>query len=135
MTVLADFNIIIPEDHQGIGVGRDEQSPVGPSFNTGGRLGEGEGQTGALAAFIMFSVLNLQTRLDVFVNGEGPIGTMEPNPTPAWYSQVICMSGGRLNGGDDLSNQISVGVPPESAVRSTTFEIKNLICFYHQDSD
>ena len=112
-------------------------SPLGTRFSTGGRLGEGSGQTGALGAFIMFSVLNLQVRLDVFVNGEGPIGTMDPNPqgAPGWNSQVLCMSGGRLKSGDGFNNEISVALPPTSLVAPTTLRIKNLICFYHQDSE
>ena len=72
MTVLADFNIIIPEEFRSVGAPSGQQSPLGTRFNAGGRLGEGSGETGALAAFIMFSVLNLQIPLDVFVNGEGP---------------------------------------------------------------
>jgi hypothetical protein len=135
MTVLADFNIIIHEEHQGVGVQAGQQSPLGTRFNTGGRLGEGSGQTGPLAAFIMFSVLNLQVSLDVFVNGQGPIGTMDANHAPGWNSQVLCMSGGRLKSGDGLNNEISVALPPGSPVATTAFEIKNLICFYHQDSD
>lgn len=135
MTVLADFNIIIPEEHQSVGVRPGQQSPLGTGFNAGGRLGEGSGETGALAAFIMFSVLNLQLPLDVFVNGEGPIGTMYANPAPGWYSQVLCMSGGRLKSSDGLNNEISVGIPSTGPLTPTAFEIKNLICFYHQDSD
>jgi hypothetical protein len=136
MTVLADFNIIIPEDFQNVSVQKGQQSPLGTRFNAGGRLGEGSGQTGALGAFIMFSVLNLQVPLDVFVNGEGPIGTMDANPAvPGWYSQVLCMSGGRLTSGDGLNNEISVEIPAAGPVAGTGFQIKNLICFYHQDSD
>ena len=136
MTVLADFNTIIPEDPQNIPVRQGQQSPLGTRFNAGGRLGEGSGQTGAHGAFIMFSVLNLLVPLDVFVNGEGPIGTMDPNPPggAGWYSQVLCMSGGRLKSGDGLNNEISVTLPPASPVGTAAFMIKNLICFYHQDS-
>jgi hypothetical protein len=136
MTVLADFNIIIPEDFQSVSVvPQQPPSPLGTRFNAGGRLGEGSGQTGPLAAFIMFSVLNLQFPLDVFVNGEGPIGTMDANTAPGWNSQVLCMSGGRLISGDGLNNEISVGVPSSGPLIVRTFLIKNLICFYHQDSD
>jgi hypothetical protein len=140
MTVLADFNIIIHEEHQGVAVEPGKRSPLGTRFNTGGRLGEDSGQTGPLAAFIMFSVLNLQVPLDVFVNGEetapGPIGTMDANPIPqGWYSQVLCMSGVRLKSGDGDINEISVALPPGSPLVTQTFRIKNLICFYHQDSD
>lgn len=136
MTVLADFNIIIPEDFQSVAVVPGQPSPLGTRFNAGGRLGEGSGQTGPLAAFIMFSVLNLQFPLDVFVNGQGPIGTMDANSAvPGWYSQVLCMSGGRLISGDGLNNEISVGVPSAGPLVQRTFDIKNLICFYHQDSD
>jgi hypothetical protein len=134
MTVLADFNII-PDGHQSVGVQPGQQSPLGTRFNAGGRLGESSGETGALAAFIMFSVLNLQIPLDVFVNGEGPIGTMDANPAPGWYSQVLCMSGARLKSGNGLNNEISVGIPSADPLETTAFEIKNLICFYHQDSD
>jgi hypothetical protein len=137
VTVLADFNIIIHEEHQGVGVQLGQRSPLGTRFNTGGRLADG--QTGPLAAFIMFSVLNLQVPLDVFVNGEGtapgPIGTMDANHVPGWNSQVLCMSGVRLKSGDGDINEISVALPPDSPAVSATFEIRNLICFYHQDSD
>jgi hypothetical protein len=61
---------------------------------------------------------------------------MDPNPdAPGWNSQVLCMSGGRLKSGDGLNNEISVALSPASPVAPTTFKIKNLICFYHQDSD
>jgi len=135
MTVLADFNIIIPEEFQSVGVQPGHRKPLGIRFNTGGVLGQGSGETGPLAAFIMFSVLNLQFPLDVFVNGEGPIGTMDANTAPGWNSQVLCMSGRRLHGGDGLNNEISVGIPSAGPLVARTFDIKNLICFYHQDSD
>jgi hypothetical protein len=135
MTVLADFNIIIHDDPQGVSVTAGEQSPLGTRFNTGGRLGEDSGQTGPLAAFIMFSVLNLPVPLDGFVNGQGPIGTMDANNPPGWNSQVLTMSGGRLQSGDGDNNQISVALPPDSPVATAAFRIRNLICFYHQDSD
>jgi hypothetical protein len=139
MTVLADFNTIIgdgapPGVGVAVGVSKGKPSPLGNRFSAGGRLGEGSGETGDLAAFIMFSVRNLQVRLRVFINGED-IGPMEANPFPGWYSQVICMSGGRLISGDDLNNEVSVGLALETPVQSATFRIKNLICFYHQDSD
>jgi hypothetical protein len=140
MTVLADFNIVISEDRQGVPLKSGQRSLLGKKFSAGGRLGDG-GQTGPLGAFIMFSVLNLQVPLDVFVNdeetGDGPIGTMDPNPPGGrgWYSQVLCMSGGRLKSGDGLNNAISVAFPPGSPPGTSDFMIKNLICFYHQDSD
>jgi hypothetical protein len=135
MTVLADFNTIIADDPESVGASH-EKSVIGKRFNTGGVLGKGSGQTGDRAAFIMFSVLNLTEFLDVFVNDQGPIGTMEPNRgVPGWSSQVICMSGGRLKDGDGDNNEISVTLRPENLVGSTEFMIKNLICFYHQDSD
>jgi len=84
----------------------------------------------------MFSVLNLPVPLDVFVNGEGPIGTMDANPPgSSWNAQVLCMSGSRLKSGNGLNNEISVALPPGSPAATATFRIKNLICFYHQDSD
>lgn len=136
MTVLADFNTIIGDEvPQDVPFQPGQQSPLGTRFNAGGRLGEGSGQTGALGAFIMFSVLNLQVPLEVFVNGKGPIGTMDPTGARGWDSQVICMSGGRLISGDGDNNQISVALPPASPVSTGAFKIKNLICFYHQDSD
>jgi hypothetical protein len=140
MTVLADFNTIIHEAPRELRVQPGNPSQLGAAFNTGGRLGEDDPkQTGPLAAFIMFSVLNLKVPLDVFVNdeetGEGPIGTMDPNPDSGWYSQVLCMSGGRLISGDGDNNKISVALPLGSTAGASTFMIKNLICFYHQDSD
>ena len=45
------------------------------------------------------------------------------------------MSDGRLNSGDGLNNEISVGLPSAGPLTPTEFQIKNLICFYHQDSD
>src|SRR5215213_8037109 len=130
MTVLADFTTIIHDLPQGLDVPvqAGKQSPVGTKFNAGGRLGEGSGQTGELAAFIMFSVLNLQIPLHVFVNSDinDPVGTMDPNSAPGWNSQVITISGGRLNS-DGINNQISVAIPPTVPVGTTTFKIKNLI--------
>ena len=121
MTVLADFNIIIPENYANVFVQPGQRSRLGTKFNAGGRLGEGSGQTGALGAFIMFSVLNLPVPLHVFVNGEGPIGTMDPNPPYSDYtSGHACITGVASNTFDYLFGDGPLNLDLYSDVTKTT---------------
>jgi len=120
MTVLADFQTIIGDQAQRVEPGDVRQ--LGIAFDTGGRR-TSDGELGGDAAFLLFTVTELFQTVDVFVNGAGPVGTIQPSQD-VWSTQVIAMAGSRLNSGQ---NRITV--------RTTDpFWIKDLICFYHQDS-
>jgi hypothetical protein len=76
----------------------------------------------------MYSVRNMTGTAQVFLNdSELPIGTITPSPpNGVWSTQVIAMAGVRLRDGD---NQLTLRHVTD------TFNIKDLICYYHQDSD
>jgi hypothetical protein len=122
MTVLADFQTIIGDRAQTV-ERRPGVQQLGVAFDTGGRIA-GDSEVGGHGAFLIYSVTGLVHTTEVFVNGEGPVGTIEASPE-VWSTQVIAMGGFRLNSGQ---NSITV--------RDVTdrFFIKDLICFYHQDS-
>jgi hypothetical protein len=128
MTVLADFNIIIGDVALGFGITPQAKQQLG-EFNTGGRI-RSDGEVGGNAAFLMFSVEGVQVAIDVFINGQKITGPITPT-TPGWHTQIIALAGSRLNDGN---NEITVGLP-DGATATTSFQMKDLICFYHQDSD
>jgi hypothetical protein len=123
MTVLCDFQTIIGDRAQRVEREAGEQQ-LGEDFNTGGRI-TGETEVGGNGAFLIYTVTELFQQIDVFVNGEGPVGTIQPSQD-VWSTQVITMAGFRLNSGQ---NSVTVRDATDN------FWIKDLICFYHQDSD
>jgi hypothetical protein len=128
MTVLADFNIIIGDTALGFSLSPGDRPQLGV-FNTGGRI-RSDNEVGATAAFLMFSVSNVQVEVDVFINDQKITGPILPT-TPGWHTQMIALAGSRLNDGN---NKITVGLP-DGATGMFSFQIMDLICFYHQDSD
>lgn len=126
MTVLADFHTIIGDNAQRIPFSPadiDRHHQLGVDFDTGGRISS-DGEVGGSAAFLIYTVGSLSFGgAQVFVNGQGPVGVIQPSS--AWSTQVIAMAGSRLASG---MNQITVTRVTEE------FWIKDLICFYHQSS-
>lgn len=126
MTVLADFQTIIGDVGQEVVRSQNPGQQLGVAFNTGGRIAGNDDELGGDGAFLIYSVSNVFHTAEVFVNGKGPVGSIEASSGNTWSTQVITMAGTRLNSGQ---NTISVGVITDP------FFIKDLICFYHQDSD
>jgi hypothetical protein len=131
MTVLADFQTIIGDGGQevsrNINYPQTPAQQLGVLFEAGGHI-EGQGETGGRNAFLMFSVTGVLQNAEVFVNGEGPVGFISRSPAVQneWSTQLIAISGERLQ---NAGNSITVRVVNDA------FFIKDLICFYHQDSD
>jgi hypothetical protein len=140
MTVLCDFFTIIG-DGGGNGitvhpVDFEGESPLGDPFNTGGRIAtdeahaaeSGRKEGGHSTAFLIYSVRNMTGTAQVFLNNsELPVGIITPSPpNSVWCTQMIAMAGFRLHDGD---NQLTLKHVTD------TFNIKDLICYFHQDSD
>jgi hypothetical protein len=141
MTVLCDFQTIIgdvpvPVD-QALG-GAQVQLPQ--RFNTGGRISstrEHSENGRQQPAFLVYSVSSRGNRAgtaQVFLNEDREdipesnisIGTITHFPGP-FRTEMIALSAEKLLDGKD--NEITLRHVTEG------FMIKNLICFYHQDSD
>jgi hypothetical protein len=130
MTVLGDFQTIIGDERQSVPVaGSGAEVPLGQNFNTGGRIAgtlESGPEQGGRSAFLIYSVRFMVGTAQVFVNdSDQSVGTITPSSGTAWFTQLIAMAGSRLNDGN---NRITL--------RNVTdaFEIKDLICFFHQSS-
>jgi hypothetical protein len=135
MTVLADFQIIIGDAPQTINeVPPDAERNLGGKFRTGGRIpGTQEvdpRDPSSQSAFLMYSVRNMVGTAEVYLNDQATfVGRITPSSGTAWSTQVIAMGGQRLNDVNQGDNQITLKNVTDQ------FEIKDLICFYHQDSD
>lgn len=140
MTVLCDFFTIIGDGGgNGITIHPVEfegHVNLGDPFNTDGRIAtdeahaaeSGRREGGRSTAFLTYSVRNMTGTAQVFLNdSELPVGIITPSPpNGVWSTQIIAMAGVRLNPGD---NQLTLRHVTD------TFNIKDLICFFHQDSD
>ena len=94
------------------------------NFNTGGRIASGTQSS----AFLLFNVRGLTNPrlVPVRVNDRN-VGSIFPysnSNVSYWYTQMIALTGNQLNSGD---NQILL-----EAVDNDQFEIKNMVCFFHQ---
>jgi hypothetical protein len=114
MTVLADFAEILGNQGRSVGVAGAEL----PAFNTGGRL------TGH-RALLLFLASNLEGSAAVFINNQ-PVGAVFPTGPVATSTQMLSFPGTVLKDGNNVMSLRSVTDP---------FNIRNVICFYHQDSD
>lgn len=132
MTVVADFNVVIGDVPQSVPISAADPTPnVGRPFNTSEPVSVG-GELGPSAAFLICSVANIDNTLEVFVNSQGPVGMLLVTTSPGFSTQMVTMAGNRLKNGNNI---ISVGLVGGWKGVSHSFQIKNLICFYHQDSD
>ncbi len=131
MTMLADFTTIIGDTPVNVPVvSPGAEFQLGDPFDTGGRLG-GTSETGISSALLMFSVRNLSSTAQVTVNdSDDVVGTITPSPSQLniWSTQIIAMAGSRLSGAEGNSNRLRL--------RNVTdaFQIKDVVCFFHQDS-
>jgi hypothetical protein len=136
MTVLADFQTILGDDLGTVQIPLDPDDEVTLGFfRAGGRIpGTEEAglEQGGRSAFLIYSVRNMAGTAQVWIdNGvEGGTGTrvgdISPSSGTTWFTQLIAVSGRVLIDG---LNRIYL-----KNVRER-FDIKDLICFYHQDSD
>lgn len=146
MPVLCDFTQIVGDTPVNIG----DSNPVwSATFNTGGREAS---QTG----FLILNVRGLthsDLNVPVSLNGTqiGSIQTYRPGgagidttnvnqpeklrQNDHWYTQMIAFSGNQINDGNNTI-QIQAAQFPESTQsnRFDDFQIKDVICFFHQSS-
>jgi hypothetical protein len=130
MTVLCDFNTIIGDAAVSVPVvAAGAEFQLGDAFDTGGRIA-GNTEKGIDGALLMFSVRNMTGTAQVTVNdSDDVVGTIFPSPPNAiWSTQVIAMAGSRLNGASGNNNRI------RSRNVTDAFQIRDLVCFYHQNS-
>jgi hypothetical protein len=130
MTVLCDFNTIIGDTPVNVPVvSPGAEFQLGDAFDAGGRIA-GNTEKGDDGALLMFSIRNMTGTAQVTVNDSNDVvGTILPSPPNAiWSTQMIAMAGSRLNGASGNNNRIRL--------RNVTdaFQIKDLVCFYHQNS-
>lgn len=131
MTMLADFTTIIGDTPVSVPVvSPGAEFQLGNPFDTGGRL-PGAGETGINSALLMFSVRNLSGTAQVTVNdSDDVVGTITPSPSQLniWSTQVIAFAGNRLSSASGNNNRLRL--------RNVTdaFQIKDVVCFFHQDS-
>ena len=140
MTVLCDFQTIIGDVPVSVDRTPGEGELPLPRFDTGGRISstrEHSENGRQQPAFLIYSVSSRGPRAgtaQVFLNPHRPevpesnisIGTITHFPGP-FRTEMIALSAQKLLDGKD--NEIILRHVNEP------FEIKNLICFYHQDSD
>ena len=95
-------------------------------FNTSGRE---SGTSAARAAFLLFNVKGITSFIvpvrvnDVIV---GQIFPYQSSNTSYWYTQMIALDGSQLRNGN---NTVRI-----NAQVNDTFEIKNMVCFFHQNA-
>ncbi|WP_448624670.1 hypothetical protein [Geodermatophilus sp. URMC 64] len=129
MTVLCDFNTVIGDNPVAVNpTGIGAEVPLGNPFSAGGRIASNT-ETGPEGALLIFSIRNMTGTAQVFVNDSNEaVGVIRPSPGTAWSTQIIAMAGFRLNGADGNVNRIRLRDVTDA------FEIKDLVCFYHQNS-
>lgn len=121
MPVLSDFRQIVGDASITIPVvAGPAEVPVplnGDPFGTGGREAN---QT----ALLIYSVRNMTGSAQVFIN-DNLVGSITPTSGTLWSTQMIAVSGSQLNSGNN-----------QMVLRNVTdaFNLKDLICFFHQSS-
>jgi hypothetical protein len=115
MTVLADFAEIVGNQGANVPAG----TTIIGTFNTSGRL---SGQR----ALLCFLASNLNGSAGIEINDQ-PVGAVFPTgPAGAVSTQMASFAGSVLNSGNNTMRLRNV---------SDAFNIRNVVCFYHQDSD
>jgi hypothetical protein len=130
MPILCDFELIVGDEEIEIPhyVSRTDLTVVTefdlPSFSTTFRLE-------TRPALLMLSVRGVADATVVINNAEvGTISRIGMNDLQ-WFMQTIAVSGVTLSG--NFSNTISLRDISRSAT-SSVFSIKDVVCFFHQDS-
>jgi len=130
--VLCDFTQILGDG--GVTIG-DADNEWEASFNTGGR------EPGS-PAFLLFNVRGLtHTDVDVPVEINGSVvGTIRRYPGEEttrnyWFTQMIAVDGATLNNGNNTIRIEAVSWPGASPGHLyDNFNLKNVVCFFHQQS-
>lgn len=119
MTVLADFSEILGNQGQNVGVAQGAAAISLPSFNTGGvRTND--------SALLFFLASNLQGSAAIFINNRQVGAVFPTGPAGAASTQMADIPAGVLR---------TQGVNTIELKNVTdTFNIRNVYCFYHQDS-
>ena len=135
MTLLCDFTEIVGDNPVSIGDGK----PVwAANFNTGGRDSNS-------SAFLIFNVRGLthtDRNVNVTVNNQ-PVGSIacyggvteaaRVDNAKYYYTQMISLSGATLKDGINAVQINAVGHPGATSTNLyDDFQIKNMICFFHQ---
>jgi hypothetical protein len=121
MPVLCDYIEIIGDTPQSIPPTTGGAQVVLPNFNTGGR----EAGTGrSRSALLILSARNLTGSAQVFIN-DVHVGNITATSGAVFSMQLISVQGSQLNDGDN-------GIVLRNV--SDAFELKNVVCFFHQSS-
>jgi len=140
MPVVCDFIQIVGDAPVTIG----DALPVWEAnFNTGGRkAGTDIGST----AFLIFNVRGLtHTNLDVNVKINNVVvgkiyrygGLNEAERTDTaqyWYTQMVALTGSQLKDGNNEIQIEAVTFPGGGKNNFDDFQLKNVICFFHQSA-
>ena len=114
-TILCDFVQIVGDAPKPVRqTSQGSEVPL-PSFNTGRRVSN-------RTALLLFSARNLDGSAQVFINNN-LVGGITATPGSMFSTQMIAVPGTQLNDG---TNEIVLKRVTDS------FEIKDLICFFHQ---
>lgn len=120
MPIVCDFTEIIGDNILNV----SSQSQV-LKFNTAGRLSGSQVARRALLIFNVRGLTSSSSNVPVRVN-EVNVGSIFPYlgaNGSHWYTQMISLDGSRLNNGD---NRILLEAINDS------FQVKNMVCFFHQ---
>ncbi len=135
MPVLCDFTQIVGDSPVTIG----DSLPVWEqSFGTGGRWSD---ET-ALLIFNIRGLTHATTSVNVKVNNQ-VVGQIHPygglndaqrtDTAKYWYTQMIAVSGSTLHDGNNEIQIEAVGFPGATNTNKfDDFELKDVICFFHQ---
>lgn len=120
MALVCDFIQIVGDAPVNIGATAWEKT-----FNTGGRK---SGTNVDSTALLIFNLKGLTSaEIPVLINNK-EVGRIFPYAganANHWYTQMVALNGSQLNDGN---NEIQL----ES--NSDSFQIKNMVCFFHQNS-
>lgn len=137
MAVLCDFIEIVGDSSVTIG---DSQPVWEKAFNTGGRNSSGT----ALLIFNIKGLTYATSSVAVKINNT-TVGNLYPYKckddaerdivSQNWYTQMISVSGSTIKDGNNEIQINAVGYPgATSSNMYDDFQIKNVVCFFHQSS-
>jgi hypothetical protein len=119
MTVLADFAQILGNQGQLVGQVQGDATIALPSFNTGGRLSNEP-------ALLVFLASDLLGSAAIFINNQQVGAVFPTGAVVSTSTQMASFPGTVLNSGQNTISLKFVTDP---------FRLRNVCCFYHQDSD
>jgi hypothetical protein len=146
MTVLADFEVIPTGFRANIPVFGEVEigdspglNPWKGTFESGGRLADQSGRFWAFITLMVRGIVNFGTHAEVEINNQ-PAGVIFSSPNSSvtvWRTQTIVFNSLLLISGS--GNQIVIRpVPlafPSPANNFDNFHIKDVVCFFRQESN